>query len=225
MGAKNWPVVKDVKNPPVGTGRCVRKYKNGAKCQVDNDCLDKVCDVDTKRCRSEHTDISNGYFCRWNGQCKSGYCANDKKCAPKDYTGKPGDYCHHNNHCASGSCECEKGLHGFCRNYESWAAGPRKKSASGRLVGICNAKEPLASLCTRNTECISGQCADGKRCSPQDGTGKPGQYCHHNNHCASKRCACPNGNANFLGFCEKFEKFNPSTMLRLNRERKGFYCR
>jgi hypothetical protein len=224
-GSKNWPVVTNPKFPPPGVGICGNKLKDGAACKFGKECRGNVCDPVSRTCRSEFTDISNGYFCKFNGQCKSGYCADGKKCAPLDTTGIPGDYCHHNEHCASGSCECAKGFGGFCRNWESWGPGPRNKSTSGLSVGICNGKEPLASLCSKNSECLSGKCADGKRCSPVNGTGRPGQYCHHNDHCSSKRCACPSGSANIFGFCEKFENFKSATMLRLNRDRTGFYCR
>ena len=60
------------------------------------------------------------------------------------------------------------------------------------------------SQCTRNAQCVSENCADKRFCAPKDRTGPAGNYCHHNNHCSSGTCACPNGR-DILGFCVGYE--------------------
>lgn len=182
-----------------------------------------------------------GESCNSNRQCASGLqCADGRKCAPIDGTGfgHPSsvglsDYCHHDNHCASGSCNCEKGWFGFCRNWEAWPTG--KFSTSPREasnIGFCNSRNGMGESCTKTSECNPGlQCANGQRCAPPDGTGRsasagrPGDYCHHDNHCTSGSCRCPGGNAGkSFGFCRNWENVTPRTALAFNSTRIGFMC-
>jgi microsomal dipeptidase-like Zn-dependent dipeptidase len=52
-----------------------------------------------------------------------------------------------------------------------------------------SAKRALGKSCEIHGDCTSGRC-DGSRhtCIPNDGTGKVGNYCTHNNHCSNKNC-------------------------------------
>jgi len=64
----------------------------------------------------------------------------------------------------------------------------------------------LGSHCSIDALCASGHCANGI-CAPKDGTGMPGVYCHHDNHCASKQCNCKKDTLGALtGFCKDYEK-------------------
>jgi len=70
-------------------------------------------------------------------------------------------------------------------------------------------REKISGMaCKTDKDCMKAnyQCADGKFCAPVDKRGKPGEYCHHDNHCASGNCVCPNGKS--LGFCKDYEKGN-----------------
>lgn len=141
----------------------------------------------------------NGSGCSRNENCLSLYCADGIVCAPRDGTGQAGDYCHHGNQCTSGACLCPAGLAtgntGFCPEWEFWTRGER---------GACLATTANGVPCTRNAECTSGYCADGRFCAPPDGTGQAGEYCHHGNHCASNVCQCPSG-LTTRGFCPNWE--------------------
>jgi len=157
----------------------------------------------------------NGYTCVRDTDCTSGHCADGKKCAPQDGKGQGGDYCHHDNHCKSNICACPGNPNtdrGFCRDWESWPEG----QVQGK-TGFCVEQLPNGQMCTRNEDCRSGHCADGKRCAPKDGTGKAGDYCHHNNHCASKNCHCKDWDGN--DFCGNWK----DTGARFTNEvRAGF---
>ena len=145
---------------------------------------------------------ANSEKCSSNNDCASNHCANGI-CAPKDGYGRNGDYCHHNNHCASGYCLCRDGYDGdFCKTISS---------RLGPSAGVCIFPPGYQNgdSCSADDECMSNHCANGK-CAPRDGTGLGGEYCHHDNHCASNACWCPTGDANFWtgGFCPDWEKFN-----------------
>lgn len=141
-----------------------------------------------------------GAICRDNRDCASGYCADGRFCAPQDGTGQPGDYCHHDNQCASSVCFCpgdpHTGAPTFCSGWETRVGAQR---------GMCTARVANGEVCTRNENCLSNYCADGRFCAPRDGTGMAGDYCHHGNHCSSGVCICPNG-LTTRGFCPNWEK-------------------
>ena len=149
-------------------------------------------------------DRENGEFCGRNSDCLSRYCADGKKCAPRNDSGRGGEYCHHDNHCISGKCICEHGLAGFCRRWEDWPAGQWSPTSENVMIGRCQAQRRNGYFCTNNKECYSGNCADRRKCAPEDGKGGGGEYCHHNNHCKSGRCICEPGLA---GFCENWESW------------------
>jgi hypothetical protein len=73
-------------------------------------------------------------------------------------------------------------------------------------ASLARAQNDLGSACSNDRDCISNYCADGRFCAPRDGTGQPGQYCHHDNHCASSICNCP-GDRHTGGraFCSNWE--------------------
>ena len=162
---------------------------------------------------------ANGQACSNDNHCASNYCADGRRCAPRDGTGQPGAYCHHDNHCAAQRCNCTHGLFGFCKDWESWNGNidPRR--------GFCeDVAQPNGSDCRKNEECASNHCANGRVCAPQDNRGRTGDYCHHNNHCRSS-CFCPGGNDQSWGFCSNYENFSQRERLSLNATRQGFVCR
>lgn len=161
------------------------------------------------------TNQKNGALCSSNKQCASKKCADSYRCAPRDNSSEEGKYCHHDNHCSSRKCGCNKfsrEKNSFCKN---WRAGGS---------GVCLAKRNNGLDCTDNKNCKSDYCADnnrsisldwwkwptkGGRCAPKNNTGHDkstgGNYCHHDNHCKSNNCKCPEGKS--WGFCANWEKY------------------
>lgn len=162
-----------------------------------------------------------GTPCAKNGDCASGHCADGRFCAPVNRSGRPGDYCHHENHCSPGMyCDCPSGGGGFCKNWRSRSGGGQCQF--NRKVG--EPARPTAGMNCRAPGCDFGlHCADGRVCAPVDRTGRPGQYCHHDNHCRSRNCVCPSGKS--FGFCARWEGWSESLRLRMVRGRSAFYCR
>ena len=148
----------------------------------------------------------NGVDCTANGDCRSGYCADGRICAPKDGEGVKDEYCHHDNHCASGVCVCpnDPGGHdgGFCKDWVRFDTTTH---------GRCLAQNVNGQQCRDDANCESGNCADG-RCAPEDGKGRNGEYCHHNNHCQTGTCTCVNG-VDLLGFCLDWENHTEQEIL------------
>ncbi len=153
----------------------------------------------------------NGYPCARSNECDSDYCANDKLCAPKDGTGAADGYCHHDKQCASGLCVCpgEKegwgGGKAFCTGWQNFTPTSH---------GTCSRKLENGEQCTMglwdwsSAKCKSDNCADGKLCAPKNGTGKEGAYCHHDDHCGSGLCLCPDGwESGSKGFCKGWQNF------------------
>ncbi len=118
--------------------------------------------------RAQAGSRSNGKSCSNNNQCRSGRCdmapGNPHRCIPNDGTGSKGTYCTHNNQCKPGKS---------CVAHE----------CGGKTRGV-------GEKCYGNGDCAGGRRCDGKthKCIPNDGTGKTGQYCTHNNHCKNKNC-------------------------------------
>jgi LysM repeat protein len=203
--------------PKDGTGEA------GDYCHHDNHCVSGSCDCPGEDVRvmgaksfcpdwesftiTQHgvcrALAENGARCTRDEQCESGYCADGAICAPKDGTGAEGDYCHHDNQCASGMCDCPgedfrvMGAKSFCPDWETFTV---------TVHGVCRSLNANGDGCTRDAQCASGYCADGKKCAPEDGTGGEGDYCHHNNHCQTRVCDCPDG-TDWLGFCKGWESF------------------
>lgn len=80
------------------------------------------------------------------------------------------------------------------------------------LVAAARAQSGFGELCTNNDQCISGYCADGRFCAPPDGTGRAGEYCHHDNHCASYLCDC-DPQTGGASFCRDWERGNHGACL------------
>ena len=209
--------------------RCVPrpgKGKAGQYCTLNDQCKSGVCfenacktasgtsmlemfeDVASKaktkkldQIQDTHPSIKLGESCKSNQDCLSGYCdaglgsGNSNRCVPAAGTGKGGDYCSQNAHCATKKCVAKK----------------------------CTAQKGLGEPCPGgNAQCLSGWCDSGmgsggtNRCVPAAGTGKTGDYCSQNAHCATKACVakkcsakkglgqpCPGGNAQCLsGWCD-----------------------
>lgn len=98
--------------------------------------------------------------------------------------------------------------------YDPWPAQSRPISTQAGALG---------TVCRSNSECNTGYCADNKRCAPRDGTGKPGQYCHNNNHCQFGECLCPNGRTDIFGFCPGFDRLSDDELI-LARQGGTFSC-
>lgn len=101
-----------------------------------------------------------GMSCSVNNQCVSDYCADSKKCAPKDGFGMPGVYCHHNNQCASGSCYCPNDDQewGFCKQYERYSDAQIATYLSRRIADrpfSCRFPEAVAAsrVCKSDADC------------------------------------------------------------------------
>jgi len=178
----------------------------------------------------------NGYNCSRNEECKSKYCV-EKRCAPQKWTGKgpqrfldadalrdlqKPDYCHHGDHCQTGTCICPDGKWAytdFCPGHESWS-----EPQPGVKLGKCLGYGGYGTKCSHNEQCLSDICANGKRCAPKDGTGRPGQYCHHDNHCISGNCICPAG-AKSWGFCTNWENYSDEEIRTARKNGTGFLCK
>lgn len=215
-------------DPDCGTGRCREGFcapedGEGASpwefgdagrtdyCHHDNHCGSNVCVCDDP-------DHKDGGFCRANGKIKPGKCSahtkvplgqpcNRKymcaraisnaaqcvqgKCAPEDDTGTTGMYCHHNNHCISGKC----------------------------IGNQCQSVVDVGGSCKKDHHCRGGnkefwgsdwtaRCERGK-CVPRDYVGANGDFCQHDNHCASMVCAqnrCFGGALPLGAKCKKEEQ-------------------
>ncbi len=62
-------------------------------------------------------------------------------------------------------------------------------------------------FCKVNDDCKSRKCVDNPgKCAPENYpvNTEGGNYCHHDNHCASKTCRCEKG---AFGFCKEWEKW------------------
>ena len=140
--------------------------------------------------------VKLGKSCKKTSECGKGlHCANDKFCAPIDYTGKHGDYCHHDNHCASSRCECPGGKSfGFCSNYEK-----------GNNKGTCHGDSPRAGrkvcdvdlVCGIGLICYRGFCRIG--CwTDLDCEYKQGEICS-NNKCTKNVCKIGENRSCFTG--------------------------
>ena len=142
----------------------------------------------------------NGAPCYRDDICQSGFC-DDGKCTPGGY-GIGGDYCHKNKHCNTGVCQCPDGWDGDrCKGWETFNAEKHGSCVDGRKNGdSCAHIQGAAS----HKVCASGYCADGK-CTPPEGSGLGGDYCHNNAQCANFICICPNG---YNGdFCKGYQNF------------------
>jgi hypothetical protein len=132
-------------NCPASTSRCVEgrcapldgtgdPTGPTAYCHHDNHCASSLCVCpggkrngfcgsssrpETGSCWAPGTPIPFGGFCRADGDCRAGQCA-EQRCAPRDGTGTRSQYCHHDNHCGRGlTCSCPFGKSwGFCADFE-----------------------------------------------------------------------------------------------------------
>jgi LysM repeat protein len=142
---------------------------------------------------------ANGASCNNNSECASTNC-NSGICAPVNGLGQPGEYCFSDSQCANNFCICPAGYDGdYCKDFQNLTESQWGSCAD--FPGYANGQ-----LCSENDDCASRQCADGV-CTPRDHTGLEGDYCHHNNHCFSGKCDCPNG-ADLLGMCIGYEALN-----------------
>lgn len=171
----------------------------------------------------------NGFSCRVNDECKSLYCADGKKCAPKDDYGivnVGGNYCHHNNHCASKTCECEQGGFGFCKEWEKWVDGQYDaRSAALSRVGYCLPQRTLGAACRKGEDCAGFQagqtdCVENY-CAPRNGKGAKDAYCHHDDHCGTGVCRCPEGRDG--RFCKGYK--DRVAVKSFLDQKTGFICR
>ena len=213
-------------------GKCVSKEKNageaGAYCHNHDQCYSGWCSCpdlaydgdsckdwrtrntpsEQGKCSLEPVKSKNGFVCRYDDDCESWNCDGAKSdgsrvgvCTPKKDMGLPGEYCYRHDQCISdGYCLCPNYLYDgdYCAGWNDFGV-----VTHGKCMGP-EPKERNGAACYANIDCLSGYCADGERCAPVDGTGKSGDYCHHNNHCQSKTCMCPGGR-NFWGFCSDWK--------------------
>lgn len=193
--------------------------KSGACVKVNPNCVPTTSAHCAMNCGPKQ---AVGVGCSWNMQCASGVCGEwnpgTSACVPKDGTANVGDLCSHNNHCKNKNCVNHKCTAGVALG-QSCSSGPSCKS--GRCDGAkhkcipndgtgkvgdycthdnqcknkdcsgyqCRAPKGLGESCSSNAGCTSGRCdsAPGNphNCIPNDGTGKSGDYCTHNNQCKS----------------------------------------
>lgn len=145
-----------------------------------------------KREKCDHDNECNALELCWNGECWDGLtstsCKTNKDCPPAY----------------------------VCNQYVAEVGTPPArqcvftdfvKERLARKGSSLNSKGkhllPEGFMCSKNSECGSGYCANGQVCAPKDGTGMPGAYCHHDNHCASGKCTCGAGHTLF-GFCNDY---------------------
>lgn len=185
--------------PNDGTGRV------GDYCSHHNHCTSRYCL--NSRCGATAT-IALGAACTHNFECGSGRCDAaaevPRACIPNDNTGQPGNYCTHDNQC-SGRLLClnQSGHNVFFTPQRGSCGPPNRELGEGCFIGSPTPIREL-SVQTHKNPCKSGRCDwnDPYKCIPNDGTGQVGNYCTHNNHCASKLCVrdhCIAGGATQLG--------------------------
>jgi len=165
--------------------------------------------------KSAGRNAPNGAFCTRGSHCVSGSCQQGignlggGRCAPRTGTAAKGAFCFLNSQCASENCVCPGGkkkmIGGWvgCLGFVDWQDNIADARPGERPY--CDDPLPNGVTCLLNSECSSGYCANGPngRCSPRDGTGMAGDYCHHHNHCATKECICPGEKS--WGFCKNWE--------------------
>jgi hypothetical protein len=114
--------------------------------------------------------LSLGGICNRDAECVSERCRNGQ-CVPQDGQGRLREFCNDGRQCASGDCGID-------------VPGTMPKT------NMCQA--PMGGACTANQDCVSLRCDKGagnaRRCIPNDGTGKPGDYCTHDHQCAAPNC-------------------------------------
>jgi hypothetical protein len=152
----------------------------GDYCTHPNHCATNHCS--DKKCAGVGG-VALGGGCSNDSQCVSGRCDTTRSprlCIPRDGTGVAEDYCNHDNHCIGGICLAE----------------------SCRAPGSVDLGKPCGSY---HQVCQSGRCDGGvRKCVPNDGAGRSGDYCTHPNQCASKLClnsACAGGDRSLGATC------------------------
>ncbi len=122
------------------------------------------------RAESAPAKHSNGTPCNTNDECTSDRC-HLGACVPADGQGQLRGFCNHDAQCISQHCEQDV------------------RASTGR-TNLCLWK--IGAACNESLECSSLRCdrvaGNPRRCIPNDRTGKPGDYCSHNNQCASSNC-------------------------------------
>jgi LysM repeat protein len=132
-----------------------------------------------------------GGNCNYDGwSCVSNYCYFGV-CAPQG-KGDEGDYCFANKHCLSGVCDC-------LEDNKLVPCGPPRPG----MGGTCGKGYGMGEFCNGDNDCASNYCANGQ-CAPKNGTGQYREYCHHNDHCATGLCYCPEGYG-LGGFCKNHD--------------------
>lgn len=152
--------------------RCRQPMGVLSTCVENYECLSGFCNSgNCGRLRD------NGEWCYSHEQCQSKRCDigswwgpdNSEKCIPVDGTGVSGeDFCDHNNQCQSG-----------------WCYASRCRTTKGNGID-----------CSSDEECQSKRCDVGSwwgpdnsgKCISNDGEGKPGEFCDHDNQCQSGWC-------------------------------------
>jgi len=218
------------------SNRCVPKSKgwDGAKCISNDQCTSGICQCFYGNVygAGQHTfpcppaavlnekmlgtcvgptneKLANGSQCSKKSECASDNCYKGL-CAPKDGLGRLGDYCHHNDHCFNNYCKCPNGYDGdLCKGYHGFSPKPGRHGTCGERRG-----EVHGGFCREDYECLSGYCAQNK-CAPVDWTGLVGEYCHHDAHCYSETCNCPDNKKDNSGLlwhemCTEHKTFSPS---------------
>ena len=105
-------------------------------------------------------------------------------------------------------------------------SGEQLKPVNGAQIFFCppqqDSRARNGASCRNNSQCDSNYCADNFRCAPIDYSGQKDQYCHHDNHCSSKRCSCNNGMRERNSFCTDWK--NGASGKCLARRPNGSDC-
>jgi hypothetical protein len=175
--------------------KCVAAGLPGDRCSSNLGCggLTGQCDtkVNPPRCVPPNGSGQQGQFCTQSNQCGLSNCIDDKCVA----AGLPGDRCSSNQGCGglTGRCDTTVSPPRCVPPNESGQPGqfctqPNQCVVQNCIDHKCGVQATLGQPCSTNEGCLSRRC-DGAQgnphaCIPNDGQGKPGDYCSHNNQCA-----------------------------------------
>lgn len=177
--------------------------------QTKNECDGGYCQQSTLTCVPFNGEGGLGDACNQNEQCSSGSCLVGV-CSTATATQLVGEDCELHTDCSGGACEPRYGCIGADGSMAEGEFCTEDRQCQGDLVCVTHydatylvdlpqnacAPPPLAlgDTCAEHGDknpCERGFCAGSPghyRCTLPDGHGRMGDYCDHDNQCASLKC-------------------------------------